>query len=150
MSSINWLSRKPPTDTSLVKKLEHSLGVSFPKKYVEIVSKFPMGHPDKMCFDMPGRQEAVFSRLLEIPLDNNGGIYSDYNFISRNLESSRIIPFAEDPFGNFICFDYHDTNSNPSVVFWDHEADSDAGEESLKFVANSFDEFLDMLYEPDD
>jgi hypothetical protein len=55
----------------------------------------------------------------------------------------RIYPFASDPAGNRIAFDYRNGDANPKIVFEDHEME---GEEALKFLANSFTEFLESLH----
>ncbi|CAO1295871.1 unnamed protein product [Diamesa hyperborea] len=71
----------------------------------------------------------------------------------RNLDPDlpfpdKIVPFAVDGGGNLICFDYRRNinTDEPSIIFWHHEGESGTAEE-LSFVANSFDEFLDMLHD---
>lgn len=53
---------------------------------------------------------------------------------------ARLIPFAEDAFGNVICLDFR--GLGVPVAFWDHET------ERVTEVAPSFGEFLNLLYEP--
>ena len=84
-----------------------------------------------------------------------------------------VIPFSLDPGGNLICFDYKDNNVKPKVVFldldeevsleivnndWedynidinDYESEAQAIEflqrQSLQYVADSFEDFMNMLY----
>lgn len=40
----------------------------------------------------------------------------------------KLVPFAFDPAGNLICFDYKNDKNNPVVVFWEHE---NAGEKEM-------------------
>lgn len=57
----------------------------------------------------------------------------------------KIVAFADDPGGNYFCFDYRQDpkTDNPPVVFWNHEG---AGtEEAVSFLAKDFEAFLGML-----
>ncbi len=149
MNPIKWRSDNlPVTETDIV-KLEGVVGIVLPDSYKEIVKSYDNGRPRPRCFDLKNREGVVFNSLLSFSIPGGDNIFEVYNRTKSDI-GKRVLPFADDPFGNLICFDYRETDNNPPIVFWDHEADSDAGEESLKFVANSFDEFLDMLYEPDD
>jgi hypothetical protein len=60
-----------------------------------------------------------------------------------------ILAFAVTGNGDYICFDYrtNPTSNNPPVVYWSHEAST---EESISFIAKTFDDFMDMLYEDED
>lgn len=77
---------------------------------------------------------------------------------------TKIIPFAFDPAGNLICFDYKDHEEDPIVVFWEHEnaaekemlireeglTEEQAEErarENVFYVAGSFTEFLNKLHD---
>ena len=44
-------------------------------------------------------------------------VFNDY----KDTLPKKVIPFAFDPSGNLICFDYKDYEDNPIVVFWEHE-----------------------------
>ncbi|MDL5142231.1 T7SS effector LXG polymorphic toxin [Bacillus atrophaeus] len=58
-----------------------------------------------------------------------------------------IVPFACDPFGNEICFDYRLNKENPSVVFWDHEIAYEDPDKALSHICDSFTELVNKLYE---
>ncbi|MFD1425200.1 SMI1/KNR4 family protein [Laceyella tengchongensis] len=65
----------------------------------------------------------------------------------RTQGSIELVPFADDPAGNFICFDYRTlVAGEPIVVFFYHKRDKD----NIKKIADSFSQFLEMLYEPRD
>ena len=53
-------------------------------------------------------------------------------------EEIKLIPFASDPSGNYICID---VNNNDSVVFWNHEINN------TEYIAKNFSAFLNKLYE---
>nr|WP_278280901.1 SMI1/KNR4 family protein [Clostridium sp. DSM 8431] len=81
-----------------------------------------------------------------------------------------VVPFAIDPAGNNICFDYKDNSAEPKVVYLDLDeqvslliVDNDYGidindyqseaeaieflqRRSLQYVADSFEDFMNMLY----
>ena len=60
-----------------------------------------------------------------------------------------LIPFGENGGGDYICFDYrHDkTTDNPPIVIWNHDMGL---KHRVVFVANNFEEFINMLHEPED
>lgn len=63
---------------------------------------------------------------------------------------SNVIPFAETPGGDLICFDYSNDDTNPIVVYWDHELGFEDTEKSTCFVATTFEAFIESLYEMDE
>lgn len=75
---------------------------------------------------------------IEIAVKNDGG------YPNRLIE--KVIPFAEDLFGNMICFDYRN-NSQPLIVFWEHEKAFSDKESAITHICNNFAELLNMLYE---
>ncbi|MBO1580102.1 SMI1/KNR4 family protein [Bacillus sp. XF8] len=74
------------------------------------------------------------------------GVYplavSFYNPIQPEIEG--IIPFARDPFGNLICFDYLADKLSPTIVFWDHE---EQGEAAIEIICHTFSELLDGVHD---
>jgi len=50
--------------------------------------------------------------------------------------------FAEDPGGNFICFDYRKGVKKPEIVFVSHE---EVGDEAVHFICDDFSKFLSSL-----
>ncbi len=46
-------------------------------------------------------------------------------------------------FGNFLCFDYRNNPSSPTIVFWDHEEED--MEKAIHPVCSTFTELLDSL-----
>jgi hypothetical protein len=79
------------------------------------------------------------------------GLNSNENLIDNYLKPAEFFPnnllaFGENGGGNFICFDYRNNpkTNDPPIVYWDHEAD--VGKD-VSFIANNFDDFLEMLKE---
>lgn len=62
------------------------------------------GYTKPNRFDFNDNEE-VFNNLLSFDEEDCSNIIDTYNDIKDRL-IGRVIPFAEDPFGNMICFDY--------------------------------------------
>lgn len=62
---------------------------------------------------------------------------------------ANLVAFAETGNGDRVCFDYrlNPKTDNPPVVYWNHDADIG---QDVSFVANNFEEFIQMLKEPED
>lgn len=162
--SINWKYGDGVVKRKLVEEVEKCLRVSLPEDYKECVIVNQGASPSHYIFDTVEGEERVFGALLKINNYNSDTniieIYEDY----KDTLPNELIAFGIDPAGNLICFDYKDHNSNPIVVFWEHE---NAGEkvllmqengisaeeaeevarENVFFVANSFTEFLEKLHD---
>ena len=139
-ASFDWFADGDPIDESTVESVAEAWGVRFPKKYVRIAAKYNGGCPDRDIFDVDGRPECVFDYLLTVPNE----IIECYDDTKDRLPAG-VYPFATDPFGNAICFDYR-KGPKPKVVFWDHEAAADDPRQVLP-IAESFTAFLKNLYE---
>jgi hypothetical protein len=119
-------------------------------------------HVSPELFQVEGK-EKVFGTLLTYDNEDDEHIQEIFNDY-RDTLPSEIIPFAFDPSGNLICFDYKDDEANPNVVFWEHE---NAGEkemlmheeglteeqveerarENVFYIADTFTEFLEKLHD---
>ena len=142
-SNIEWKWAELPLEESVVKQVELKLKVKFPKDYISIVLKYNSGNPSKRCFDFNNRKDVVFDSLLNL---NEGGddpsLIETYNNVKDRLPK-KIVPFASDPFGNLICFNF---NKNPaSICFWDHEISAINIDKSITPVSKSFTDLLNML-----
>lgn len=143
---MKWRYTKPITEER-IKKVEKELGVNFPTSFVECVRENNAGRPNTILFDLERDKEKVFGNLFDFNDTNQGlSILEAYEVLIDEHEAPKeLIPFADDPAGNFICFDYRSvTNGEPIVVFLYHESEDD----NIRKVSNSFQEFMDKLYEP--
>jgi hypothetical protein len=144
-------------DISVVREFEKKIGFKFPQAYVDIIIDFNgatiTNHIETFYFysNFIDRYESYpLGRFLGYNTHCSIEWYWQSN-LSRDEELAypkNVIAFAVDPGGEEICFDYrHDPKTdNPKIVVWHHEAESGSSSE-LSFVATSFDEFLDMLYD---
>ena len=134
-----WFSDETPISEAEIRSAAKRLKVEFPAGFIQVASKYNGGSPDRNIFDAGEREECVFEYLLKFP----EGFWEFYNAVKKRLPKN-IFPFAIDPFGNAICFDYRqcDSDSGPKIVFWDHEAPPES-EDSICFLAESFVAFVD-------
>ncbi len=119
-------------------------------------------HVSPELFQVEGK-EKVFGTLLTYDSEDDEHILEVFNDYKDTLPK-KIIPFAFDPSGNLICFDYTDHEDNPIVVFWEHEnaaekemlmeeeglTEEQAEErarENVFYVAATFTEFLNKLHD---
>lgn len=143
---VKWINTEP-IDISYIRKTEEQLGIKFPEDYVQCVLINNGGIPDPQIFDVEGRRGPdVFQRLLNHDPKSKSYIVEFCPEYIEHLPDG-VYPFAIDPFGNFICFDYRSHKENPSIVFWDHEKPDN---ENIYPVCRSFTELLNKLYESQD
>jgi len=140
---MGWKWPQPPIDQSAISRIEKLWNVQLPRDYVECVKQNHGGHPDRDCFDLAGRKQAVLNRLLAFT-GKTGRIDLFWEIIQDRLPP-RVFPFASDPAGNYLCFDYR--GKTPKVVFWDHERAGRGIVEPTQ-VCESFTDLLKLLYKP--
>ncbi|MBR1734338.1 MAG: SMI1/KNR4 family protein [Alphaproteobacteria bacterium] len=60
-----------------------------------------------------------------------------------------LIPFGDNGGGDMICFDYRNDKmtDDPPIVIWNHDMGL---KHRVVFIANNFEEFINMLHEPED
>lgn len=107
------------------------------------------GRPSLQEFDIKKRGTADFKRLLHLDPKNNDYIVTVYENIKDRLVEG-VYPIADTPGGDCICFDYRFNQYQPSIVYWDHELAYENPEKGLFFVANTFTELLNKLYDEDE
>ena len=148
------------------KAVSASLGVKLPHTYSELIKKHNGACLDKndsfsffdnkrrfiedthyFCFVDFLKIRENMDICLEQSTDdpNNQDRFKFYKYFSELL-----IPFGENGGGDYICFDYRkDPNTDdPPVVFWYHDVAEQ--EDRTSFIANNFEEFINMLHECED
>jgi hypothetical protein len=158
-----WQDVDKIADKASIGTVERMLDVVFPHLYLETIKKFNAGSPVNNVFDTEKTSERVFSNLLSFNLDKDTSILTIWEDNKERMPNG-IIPFATDPGGNYICFDYRST-TEPSVVFWNHEenfvinaedeleypeVDAEYKLHDIEFVAPNFFEFLSILYKKEE
>lgn len=147
-STINWRWPSSPISDEPINALEMSWGIHFPTDYVECAKQNHGGYPDRKCFDFSKRKEAVFSRLLSFtPEGKKTTLAKTYESVKDRMPVG-VFPFAEDPFGNLLCFDYRIDPNHPQVVFWDHERSHTDPIDAVTRICDTFSTLIASLYEP--
>ena len=135
---MNWNYENHIITDDMVKNVKCVLKVNLPEDFLSIIKKYDGGYPSPNKITINGNDEIV----------NNLVSFSEYDvsFIldifeeTEYLKNTKLIPIAEDPFGNLFCYDFNDGRSK--IVFWNHEKINDK-----KFVCNNFAEFIQMLHD---
>ncbi|WP_342477174.1 SMI1/KNR4 family protein [Paenibacillus sp. FSL H7-0350] len=144
-NNVKWILAKSELSREDVSKVEEALSILLPPDYVSCVLLKNGGQPVPDTFDFEGKKEVVFNSLIDLNIRGNRNVLEVHNRLKDRLPEN-VFPFADDPFGNYLCFDYRAGNQ-PSIVFWDHEQSEGGANPEVCFVCNSFSELVDKLYE---
>lgn len=128
-----WKYKIDLRDKQMFGKIEEQMQLPFPEELKAFVQAHNAATPAHYNF-MVGVSERVFGAVLSF-----NAVEEDADTVSTALkavQTAELIPFAIDPFGNYIC--YNSTNSH--VVFWDHETSK------YQDTEKKFNEFLSTLY----
>lgn len=102
--NLRWICENESVETTTISKVEDIFGIEFPRDYVECIIKNNGGYPKPNRFNLNGNEE-VFNNFLSFDEEDSSNIINAYNDVKDRL-IEKVIPFAEDPFGNLLCFDY--------------------------------------------
>ena len=105
VGSIEWLFISKPVSEQDIASIESLLNIKFPRDYIDCAKENHGSNPSLQIYDFNGHREAVFNSLLSFNPESSNFILAVYNDVKDRLPES-IYPFADDPFGNLICFDY--------------------------------------------
>lgn len=140
-----------PVTKEAFEKAEQLIGVRFPYPFYELVKDFNRGCPKDCEFQLKMPRDsriraAAIGGFLSFNPRNDGNIFEDYfDKAEHHPQDERFVPFAQTGNGDKFLFFYENGRDDPQpkVYYWAHEYwDIDGG---LVFLANSFEEFLDML-----
>jgi hypothetical protein len=141
-----------------VNRIGTVFGIRLPISYADFIIKHNGAYLKADIFDYvdPNRIDKknsdgiTFVRIENIEniiFDIQSGEEPDWD-IKYRFEDG-LIPFGDNGGGDLICFDYRknrDTD-NPPIVIWNHDMGL---EHRVVFIANNFEEFINMLREPSD
>ncbi len=152
-NNLVWTNGKPLADDTYIEQTEKKLVIIFPNSFKEIVRKYDGGMPNKPDFvcDYNGRKLIGSACQLGYMDSKEIRSISSMANISGLIIPSGVIPFAEDGGGNRVCFDYRKNPDEPEIVYYYYYFYyDDPNSKNVFFVANNFDEFLEMLFDNDD
>jgi hypothetical protein len=138
MHELKWENVKPLLDVNSISLFCERFRVRFPEEFKSLVTHFNGSTPDRKRFNTDRAKERVILHFLSFNENEKNGIFQTTNRMRNSGYPENLIPFARDPFGNLICFDF--TNSGYSIVFWNHEDDK------LEKISDTFSGFLASLY----
>ncbi|MDU7074031.1 MAG: SMI1/KNR4 family protein [Streptococcus peroris] len=136
---MKWLNYKA-ISIDTIERMEDRLQITLPDDYKQFVLKYDGGYPYPNHFKVDGKVE-IFNNLISLDENEYDNIYEILEDLQDRL-SDQLIPFAEDGFGNLLCFDY---SADKNIVFWDHEKNYDDFKEST-FVCSSFSSLIENLF----
>ena len=157
MSDFIMIEEGPLLDKKLLANFEKKIGKKLPSEYQSFIETFNGGRPQKSYVDfiLPDGVDAgdPINYFYEISNDAGNSLIDIYDEIGWQNPKG-IIMIAESPAGNYFGISIND-NDYGQIIYKDHELeDEPTKEDGLPYnmvkVANSFNEFLDKLYDPDE
>jgi hypothetical protein len=142
---------REPVTWELYEEAEKLIGVKFPYPLYELVKVYDEGFPkdNGIKITMPGATRNDVNGLhafLSFNPKSMCYLVNDYLYKPEHQpQDERFVPFGETGNGDKFFFFYENGKDDPQpkVYYWAHEySDIEGG---LVFLANSFEEFLDML-----
>ena len=130
---MEWKFIKRLEDVNEIKKFEIQKGVKLPRDLRLCIIANNGGRPDRKVFDTTVSKGRMIKKLLSLNYGDVENIWDAYNVMQQ--EDRDLIPFANDPGGNFICFN----KDSGEIYLWLHETDT------VEYVAESFEDFLGKL-----
>ena len=130
---MDWKYKIDVVEQNVFSKIEKKYGITISEELRALILMANAATPSKYNF-LLGTTEKVFGAILSF---NEGETGTDtvYTALST-IEDKSLVPFAIDPFGNYICY----SNNDDKVVFWDHETSG------ISSTGKGLSAFLDSLY----
>lgn len=145
-----------------IKESGLQLGFKLPQDYIDCVKINGGASVLPEEFNV-GKVERCFGGLFSFDEQSSEYIVGKYRIYNSTLPKE-ILPIADDPAGNLICFDYKNHSENPIVVFWEHEGAwekevlmksegitaeeaEEVARENLFYIADNFTKFLNKLHD---
>ncbi|MBC1552142.1 SMI1/KNR4 family protein [Listeria booriae] len=163
MGKVEWQFADEAVSLAGIIAIQEYLGIKFPNDYVECVQINNGASLEPELFELETGAEKVFGTLLSFDKDSDEFILDVFDDYKATLPAD-VIPFAFDPAGNLICFDYNNNGISPTVVYWNHEnAEAketlmneagltaeqveDLAREHLTGIATTFTAFLEKIHD---
>lgn len=152
-NDIEWDNCQGNVSDDRIKYIEEIILIKFPESYLSTIKYCDGGVPVKCDFSFiyqsTGRKITdCIGRFLPLNDSAGGNLLQDF-LDPPEFYVEGLVPFAENGGGDYICFDYRQGKNifNPQIVYWSHGAGIG---KDVSFVANNFEEFINMLEEPQD
>ena len=109
---MKWNYKIDLLDDAVFHEIEKQRGIQIPENLISLVKEGNAATPEKYKF-MIVQTEKVVGAILSFNKGDSDSVFTALDII----EDQRIVPFAIDPFGNYICLNL----KNKEVIFWNHE-----------------------------
>jgi len=133
---LSWYFSEPLETLDRIREFETAEAYIFPADFVKCVGAHNGGYPSAGTFDTEETEERELRSLLSFNRNSEISVW-EKTVRLRETFGNRYLPFAEDDFGNPVCF----AREDGAVVFIDLKTGAE------ERVAGNFAEFLDGLYE---
>lgn len=149
-SKVKWMFAKPSPLAGVVEDFEEEFGCKFPSGYKSITRVCNGGSPIPSFYPYARRSGIIFNNLLSWPYEADGEGSHRVRDALRSLSGrlpKNVIPFASDPAGNYLCFDFNKTavDSEPLVVFWVMDREDPDGLDPRQAVIPVCDSFSELV-----
>ena len=131
--NIVWKYKIDLADENVFSTIEKDRNIQIPQDLKELIKEGNAATPDKYKYII-GSTEKVVGAILSFNKDEKEAD-SVYTALSV-IEDKNLMPFAIDPFGNYICLEINSNN----VVYWDHESGD------VFSTEKNIEEFIKSLY----
>jgi len=131
---ITWRYVKPLNNTDIVAQYGAEHGITFDGAFIECIKQNNGGRPSVSTFDTDKAKERTIKSLLSFDEKDAENIFKSNEMLAK--ETSILIAFALDNFGNYICF----LKESGAVVFYDFESGT------IERITDDFSTFLGKLY----
>lgn len=130
---MNWKYKIDVANPNVFSDIEKKYGIVISEELRVFILTTNAATPSKYNF-MLGATERVLGAILSF---NEGETDTDTVYAALSvIEDKSLVPFAIDPFGNYLCY----SNKDNKVVFWDHETSR------ISSTQKGLSEFIDSLY----
>lgn len=131
---MNWVRVRNKATKEDISYFEICFDVKLPEDFKYIVEKHNGGRPERKLLNIEGKQY-VFYSLLSISKNDRYNVYKIYSWVGDKIHKN-LVPIAEDPFGNYYCYDKGD---NMHIKLWKHD------NEKLIYISDNLFDLLDLL-----
>ena len=133
MIIMNWKYAKKLEDINEIYQFEFENSCELPKALKECIISNNGGRPERKVFDTVVTKGRMIKRLLSFHYGDVENVWDAYNLMQK--ENIDLVPFANDPGGNYICFQ----KNTHEIYVWVHETNT------TEYVAETFTKFLEKL-----
>lgn len=132
---MQWSYGKNTVTEQHIHEMEEYFRCKLPEEYRYTLILYHGARPSRKVFHTETVHGRMIKSFLTISREYPGNVYDVCDWLKDKLPRN-LIPFASDPFGNYLCFD---KDHSMRIVFWNHELGK------VEAVCGDFDEFVRNL-----